>query len=193
MSSLVISGDTSGTVTLSAPAIAGSNTISVQAATASMSVNTLGTAVASTSGTSIDFTGLPSWIKRITVMFNGTTTSSTSLVQIQLGTSGGVVVTGYLSYSAQCPTPTGNASTTGMVTSFAAGSLPRYGSMILTNITGNTWVNSHSIGTTQAGTNFGCSGGGSIALASALTSVRITTVNGTDTFTAGSINILYEG
>ena len=56
---------------------------------------TLGTAQASTSGTAIDFTGIPSWVKRVTVMFNGVSTNGTSLVQIQLGTSGGVEATGY--------------------------------------------------------------------------------------------------
>ena len=75
MSSLILTGDTSGQVTLAAAAVAGSNTITVQAATGTMSVNTLSTAVASTSGTSIDFTGLPSWVKRITVMFVGVSTS----------------------------------------------------------------------------------------------------------------------
>jgi hypothetical protein len=34
--------------------------------------------------------------------------------------------------------------------------------------------------------------GGQIELAATLTAVRITTVNGTDAFDAGSINILYE-
>jgi hypothetical protein len=71
MSSLVIAGDTSGQVTIAAPAVAGTNTLTLQAATATNAVNTLATAVASTSGTAIDFTALPSWVKRITVMFSG--------------------------------------------------------------------------------------------------------------------------
>ena len=49
-----------------------------------------GTTVASTSGTSIDFTGIPSFVKRITVMLNQVSLSGTSNVCIQLGTSGGV-------------------------------------------------------------------------------------------------------
>ena len=44
-----------------------------------------GTAVASTSGTSNDFTSIPSWVKRITVMFNGVSTNGTSPVQLQIG------------------------------------------------------------------------------------------------------------
>jgi hypothetical protein len=84
MSSVVISGDTSGAITVSAPLVAGTNTLTLQAATATSAVNTLGTSVASTSGTSIDFTGLPSWVKRVIVMFSGVSGSGTSHLLIQL-------------------------------------------------------------------------------------------------------------
>ena len=50
-----------------------------------------GTAVASTSGTSVDFTSIPSWVKRITVMFNGVSTSGTSNPLVQLGDRKSVV------------------------------------------------------------------------------------------------------
>ena len=57
--------------------------------------------------------------------------------------------------------------------------------------TGNTWVGSTGIlsqSTTQT-----CGGGGNCpALGGALDRVRISTVNGTDTFDAGSINISWE-
>lgn len=42
------------------------------------------------------------------------------------------------------------------------------------------------------GTAVASTSGGTISLAGALDNVRLTTVNGTDTFDAGSINILYE-
>ena len=64
--------------TLTSPAIGGTPT--------GVGVLTSGTAVASTSGTSIDFTGLPSWVKRITVIFNGVSLSGSSNLLIQLGT-----------------------------------------------------------------------------------------------------------
>ena len=41
---------------------------------------TLMTAQNTTSGTSIDFTGIPSWVKRITVMFQGVSTTGSSQV-----------------------------------------------------------------------------------------------------------------
>jgi hypothetical protein len=197
MSSLVLSGDTSGTVSLSVPAVAGSNTISVQAATASMSVNTLATAVASTSGTSIDFTSIPSWVKRITVMFLGVSTNGSSVVQIQIG-AGSVITTGYLSSSTSLVntgTIVGATQTTGFGVEASAGSITatgvRNGHAVITLITGTTWVNSSNISFSNAGIS--ALSGGNIALGGALDRVRITTVNGTDTFDAGSVNILYEG
>ena len=150
-----------------------------------------GTAVASTSGTSIDFTGIPSWVKKVTVMFSGVSTNGSSNYQVQIG-SNSVTTSGYL----------GSATTSGAgsaTANFTAGfgiynnngaSNVFHGVMTLTLLNGNTWVESHAVGCSNT-TNSGF-GGGSISLSGALDRVRITTVNGTDTFDAGSINILYE-
>jgi len=196
MASLVLTGDTSGQVTIASPAVAGTNTLTLLAATATNSVNTLGTAVASTSGTSIDFTGLPSWIKRITVMLQGVSTNSTSLPQIQIG-SGSVSTSGYATaanYSTGAGQYTGTV-TTGFIlepTGGATAANLRSGSVIFTLINSNTWVSqgiiyssSLPLAVTSAGT--------SPALGGALDRIRLTTVNGTDTFDAGTVNILYEG
>jgi hypothetical protein len=151
-----------------------------------------GTAQASTSGTSIDFTGIPSWVKRITVMFNGVSTSGASSHLIQLGTSGGITSTGYnSSASALSTVVTTSSSTAGFLIAESTAADVMSGQMIISLCTpaSNTWVSSHSCKLT---TGFTSVGGGDIALASALTTVRITSINGTDTFDAGSINILYE-
>ena len=155
---------------------------------AGASLITSGTAVASTSGTSINFTGIPSWVKRITVMFNGVSTSGTSPVQIQLGTGAGptYTTTGYLSYALYNGGTV--SSTTGLVTIGVAAVDTRFGQMIISNHSSNVWVQSCG----HAVSSNGGAGGGGISLAAALTAVRITAVNGTDTFDAGSINILYE-
>ena len=190
MSSVVISGDTSGTITVAAPAVAGSNTLTLQAATATNSVNTLGTAVASTSGTSIDFTSLPSWIKRITVMFAGVSTSGTSLKQLQIG-SGSVSTSGYAAVSQQGTSIT--TATSGFIVTSASGGDILSGTFVLTNISGNNWIATGVIaGTNGTGVVFSI-GGNSPSLGGTLDRVRITTVNGTDTFDAGTVNILYEG
>lgn len=193
MSSLVISGDTSGTVTVAAPAVAGSNTLTLQAGTATNSMNTLSTAVTSTSGTSIDFTGLPTWVKRITVMFNGVSLTANANILVQLGTGATPTYTtsGYTSTANGCSAG-GNSvvtSTAGFILfdQLAAGTIS--GHMILTNISGNIWISSN---TAKRATDLVGFGAGDVALAAVLTAVRITTTS-TDTFDAGSINILYEG
>jgi len=194
MSSLVISGDTSGTVTLAAPAVAGSNTLTLQAGTATNSMNTLATSVASTSGTAIDFTNLPSWVKRLTVIFNEVSLSASASYNIQLGTGGTptYTTTGYVAYSNVFAGAGGSqsSSTTGICLFSNTASQKATVLLSFVNITGNTWVSSHC---GKWSTGYAMSGGGVIALAATLTAIRITTSSGTDTFNAGQINILYEG
>lgn len=154
---------------------------------------TQGTAVASTSGTAIDFTSIPSWVKRITILLNGVSTSSTSGMQIQIGSlSGGIETTGYLSQASTFNnTPGGIASLTGLLVTYAMIAANAYsGKIELLNVSGNTWVTSGVIGSNTASVVSLFIGNKTIS--STLDRVRITTVNGTDTFDAGSINILYE-
>lgn len=149
-----------------------------------------GTAQASTSGTSIDFTSIPSWVKRITVMFSGVSTNGTANRLVQLGTSGGIVSSGYSSSSNYMSATTGNVSSTaGMIIYSNNASAALDGHLVLTNISGNGWVSSHAI---SWGTGTTATGGGSVSLSGVLDRIRITNVGGTDTFDAGSINILYE-
>lgn len=155
-----------------------------------------GTAQASTSGTSIDFTSIPSWVKRITVMFNGVSTSGTSAPIIQLGDSGGVETTSYVSTALGIQTSTAVAanSTAGFLvvtpTMYAASSTIN-GSVSITTLSTNLWVVAGAT-SREAGSATGYSTAGSKSLSDTLDRIRITTVGGTDTFDAGSINILYE-
>jgi hypothetical protein len=150
---------------------------------------TLGTAQASTSGTSIDFTGIPSWVKRVTVMFNGVSTNGTSDVQVQIG-AGSFTTTGYNSTSTSLGAGVGTISALGgFVLYVNLASNTNSGHMFLTLISGNTWVASSVFKNSTINT---CIGGGDLTLSGTLDRIRITTVNGTDTFDAGSINILYE-
>ena len=156
---------------------------------------TSGTAVASTSGTSIDFTSIPSWVKRITVMWSVLTASGTSAFLIQLGTSGGVVSSGYNASGTGLAASVlvTSASTAGFVTRNARTAAATYsGAMHIMNLTGNTWVANGSMSSASAteGANFS---GGIASLGGTLDRVRITTTNGTDAFSAGTINIFYEG
>jgi hypothetical protein len=191
MASLVLSGDSSGSITVSAPSVAGSTTQTLVAVTGTLAPIVSGTAV-SASGTSVDFTGIPSWVKRITVMLNGVSTNGTSNWLVQLGDSGGIETTGY---SARAITLTNNSSATstaGLIsTVIVAAANATSGSIIISLLdsTTNTWV---SQGNLLDPTNYFHTASGVKALSATLDRVRITTVNGTDTFDAGTINILYE-
>ena len=190
-----IQGATSGSIVLAAPAVAGTNTQTLVAATGTLAPLIAGTAVASTSGTSIDFTSIPSWVKRITVMFSGVSTNGTSEIQIQLGDAGGVEATGYLGswVSLTSAGSTSNATTGFLLFTNGGGSaFLRNGTVTISLLDPSTknWSANGIVGLSDSGRISFI--GGSKSLSEALDRVRITTVNGTDTFDAGSINIMYE-
>jgi hypothetical protein len=144
------------------------------------------------SSTSIDFTSLPSWANRITVMFKGISTNGGSLMLVQLGTSGGVTTSGYVSTSNDLDNSGGssaNDSTAGMIVRMSNAANVVNGMMRITHMGSNAWVADHTI---SVSTVVSCFGGGSVSLGGTLDRVRITTVNGTDSFDAGTVNILYE-
>jgi hypothetical protein len=192
----VLSGGTGVTTKTGTGAVVLGTSPSISGAvmtTMASSVITSGTSVASTSGTSIDFTSIPSWVKRITVMFSGVSTNGTSYAPlVQIG-SGSVTTSGYVS-GAQYFYST---NITGIITStsgfVAYGDSPadlRTGNMTILLLGGTTYISSHIINSSAA--NQSSFGSGNINLSGALDRIRITTVNGTDTFDAGAINILYE-
>jgi hypothetical protein len=187
--SIVLIGSTSGSCTLQEQAVAGSTTLTLPTFNGTVGLLVSGTAVASTSGTSIDFTSIPAGVRRITVMFNGVSTSGTSPQQVQLGYSGGIETSGYA----------GVVGTRGGDTFYTSGFLVNRGntasstasgSLVLTLVSGNIWVGAgiNAANAADAPSSFG----GSKTLTGTLDRLRITTVNGTDTFDSGSINILYE-
>jgi hypothetical protein len=191
MASLVLSGDTSGSVTLAAPAVAGSTTQTLVDVTGTLAPVVSGTAVASTSGTSIDFTGIPSWVKRITVMFSGVSTNGLSFFRVRIGPIAGVETTGYVGASGSPTSATVFSGGFDIISNNAA-STTQQGlfTLALLDASTNTWAASWVLGN-AVNPAVGI-GGGSKPLSGALSIVRITTVNGTDTFDAGTINILYE-
>ncbi len=173
-------------------AITGSSTVA--GSTGILYPLTSGTAVASTSGTSVDFTSIPSWVKRITVMLSGVSTNGSSLVIVQVG-SGSVTTTGYTSIANYAGAAMGSTSVTNGLLLGAASSATelRYGTMIINLFGSNTWVASASAGVSEGPALYGVLAGGvTPALGGALDRVRLTNANGTDTFDAGSVNILYE-
>lgn len=155
---------------------------------------TVGTAIATTSGTSHDFTGIPSWVKRVTVMLSGVSTNGASNVQLQLGTVSGVETSGYTGSSSYITgtNSCGNTTiTSGVGTVFALNTSVRVGSVVFTNVSGDTWC---ATGVLSDATNDDTVHLAIVkSLSGTLDRIRLTTVNGTDVFDAGSVNILYEG
>ena len=168
--------------TLTSPTIGG---------TPAMSASILTSGTANTvSSTAVDYTSIPSWVKRITVMFNGVSTSGTSNWLIQIG-DGSVNTTGYAS-SGTGMDATGvsiTAFTTGYGIRSTAATYTISGAVTISLVGSNVWVASGVLTTTLPLT---FTVAGTKTLTGTLDRVRLTTVNGTDTFDAGTINILYE-
>jgi hypothetical protein len=144
------------------------------------------------SGTTIDFTGIPSWVNRVTVMVRGLSTNGISYMLIQVGTSSGVTTSGYISSSMDVDNSGGNSgadSTAGFVIKNNAANNIFSGMMRIAHMGSNVFVSDHTMKFTTTTSSFG---GGDVALGGTLDRVRITTVNGTDQFDAGTVNILYE-
>ena len=188
MASLVLSGDTSGSITVSAPAVAGSTTQTLVNVTGTLAPIVSGTAVTA-SGTSVDFTGIPSWVKRITVMLNGVSFAAAGAARVRIG-SGSLETTGYTSivntFGTGVVTSTFTDGIGTAVTSAAATTVSGVFSLVLLN--SNTWVSTGFVGrNADANTNFSQ---GSITLSGTLSNLSL--VAATSTFDAGTINILYE-
>jgi len=148
---------------------------------------------ASTSGTAINFTGIPSWVKRITVMLNEVSTNGANSILIQIGDSGGIKDTGYVSTSVTTDSAGGSAGvsrTDGYVILYNSSSLSNSGLVQIANISGNIWIESHSC---KISTLNILGGGGSKTLSDTLDRIRVTTVGTTNEFAGGSVNIMYEG
>lgn len=207
--SLVLQSSGGGSVTLQEPATASNRTLNLPDATGTVTLNpasgayvttsdsgtvtpamlsqklTLDTAKASTSGNAVDFTGIPSWVTRIMVVFRGVSTNGTNAFLIQIG-SGSVLTSGYTSLGTGGGSPA--TASNGFRLGGAIVAANTYNGVItLVRQDGNSWVAAGNVADSAAvyTTN------GTVTLSGALDRVRASTSSG-DTFDAGSINILYE-
>jgi len=159
----------------------------------SVSAITMATAVASTSGTAIDFTGIPSGVKRITVMFNGVSTNGTSPYEIRIG-SGSIDNSGYLGSAQNFDTTaisnSGNFSSGFRLCGATSAVIVAYGNSVITHMGSNIFTFVSQLARTDLAAQFSSSGLKTIS--GTLDRLRITTTHGINTFDAGSINILYE-
>jgi hypothetical protein len=152
---------------------------------------TAGTAQNTTSGTALDFTGIPSWVKQIRVSFETVSTNGSSNLMLEIGTASGVENSGYSAWAWQGGSGDSVATATNgfVVTAVVSAANSYTGSIVLTKLSGNKWIAS---GIAIRNDGAGVASGGVKSLAGTLDRVRITTAGGTDSFDSGSINILYE-
>ena len=148
---------------------------------------------ATTSGSSVDFTGIPAGTKWITMLFNSMGSNGTDLFGVQLGDSGGIETSGYLGNLSGI-----NSGTSGQravyLNQFAivnpAISAEAYCGIVhlrLFESSSYTWSMSSVMADEGGGqTNF--FGAGQKSLSAELTQVRIMTSN---TFDEGNVSIQY--
>lgn len=151
----------------------------------------LGTPVAAAGQTFIDFTGIPSWAKKVTVLFKGLSTSGTSPLLVQIGPVGGVETSGY--GGGAYTVATWAANTNGFLigsSTVAVNTFDGIATVALFDAATNTWV--FASAGAGVGSNTHSTGGGDKAIAGALSKLRVTTSGGTDTFDAGSVNVMWE-
>lgn len=154
---------------------------------------TSGTAQATTSGTVKEFTAIPSWAKRITVAFSGVSVSGTAPIMVQLGTGSTTYTTsGYQGGSDLIETSVNfsNLADGFLLTDSNLANHLYHGLLTLVKLDANIWVAQAMVATSNTD-QFGLMSG-SISLAAPLTALRVTSVGLTNTFDAGSVNILYE-
>ena len=151
-----------------------------------------GTAAASTSGTEVAFTGIPSWVKRVTMMLQGVSTNGSNTLLVQIG-NGSYTSTGYLGASASIASgvsPSNSTFTTGFGINGGSASNVYHGSVTIERISSGNYVANGMFAASNTGNMFPTAG--YLNLGSAIDRIRLTTSGGTDTFDAGSVNILYE-
>ena len=154
----------------------------------------LGTVATTTSGTEHDFT-VPAGTRQITITFSGVSSNGTSNPLIQLGDSGGIETSGYLGVGSNTTNAAATVATnftTGFGIVSAGASNVLHGSITLTLLSSSafTWSAIGTLGLSNAAAALQTVG--SKSLSAELTTVRLTTTNGSDTFDAGSVNVLYE-
>lgn len=153
-----------------------------------------GTSVASTSGVSIAFTSLPTWVRKLTMILNGVSTNGTADILLRLSTGGVFASSGYVSNMQVLQggaSSSGVNNSVGFVISQGSTSVITTGTYQFINNDGNGWIGTGVFAYEHA--VVGAFGAGRVTLGGTLDGIQIVTANGSDTFDAGSVNIIYEG
>lgn len=152
-------------------------------------------AVATTSGTSVPFTGIPAGVSVVRIKLNGVSTNGTGIIGFQLGDSGGIEPTGYTSCGTQI-TNAGNpvgANQTAFfpITGSSAAAAIYYGVAEFRRLApgSNTWVFTATVGRSDGPAT--SVGAGAKTLSDELTQIAMINT-AADTFDSGQAAIEWE-
>lgn len=152
----------------------------------------LKTETVTTSGTTHDYTSVPSWVKKITIIFDGVSTDGNEEIIVQVGDSGGFHTSSYTGSASQLSSVVTSATETGGFAlskdSVSTGSYSGIATICKLTSAGTIWV---WASITQFGNSIDL-GVGRVTLDTILTQIRLTSTGTPDTFDAGTFNVLYE-
>ena len=153
---------------------------------------TQGTEQATTSGTDVTITGVPSGTKMVVISFMGYKNATAADLLVQLGDSGGIETSGYLGDNSNitgATMATSGSTTDSMQVNILAAADVVHGTMILALAdTSNTWTQMHVCSASSANKSFW--GGAEKALSGELTQLKVGAAAGS-TMDAGTVNIMY--
>jgi hypothetical protein len=156
---------------------------------------TSGIAVSAT-GTSVNFTGIPNWVKRVTVMFSNVTLNGSEL-SIRVGSGSIDSTSTYAGYAVRQGVTVpcnyySNANTTSLQLTYGLGSNETYSGLATLCLVGlNVWVFNSYISSSYSYANNN-SAAGRKDLLGTLNQIRIGSHDNTAVFTSGTINIMWE-
>lgn len=194
LTSPTINGGTVSSATLTSPTLTSPTIGGTPVVNGSLIV--LGTSQTA-SGTAVTFTGIPAWVKRVTLMFNQVSTNGNSPIYVRLGTASGIENTAYSNANTVigAGVATGGSVTTAFAvtvgTSYTFPAALHSGQFVFSLFGADTWVVYGGLGSPSTPYVF-ITGGSKPLSSGALTQLQITTFNGTDIFDNGSFNIQYE-
>ena len=147
---------------------------------------TYGASQNTTTGTQFDFTGIPAGLNDVVLDLTDVSLSGTDNLLVQLGTSGGIVTTGYGGSASVVAAASANSDnyTNGAGIRVGVAAATSSGRVRMERLSGNIWQISHII-TFKATANGNAVGCSIVDLGAELTQIRLTRT-GANTFDGGS-------
>ncbi len=145
----------------------------------------------SPTGTYAEYTNIPPWVNQITITINGMSTNGTTIPNVLLGTSAGYVTSGYLGAIGTDSNFTSTSFSTSILVTYdnVTTASVLYSVITLYNMGSNVWV--FRVNTGFSNVAVASTGNGTVTLPGTLDRVRLT-INGTQVFDDGTINIRYQ-